>query len=402
MKMIKREMYLPRIRPFYDSDLIKILVGIRRCGKSVIMNQIADELISSGVSKDHIVKINYELVEFSDIITSKALNDYVRSKIKSPGKYYIFIDEIQKVEKYEEAVNSLRVSEDCSIFISGSNGKLLASELSTELTGRYIEFRIQPFTYREVKQLFELNGRVVNEDTFYDYIKWGGMPQRLWFDEEREVRTYLSDLYDSIVMKDVVKRFKVSDPDLLERLTDYLMDNSARLFSASNLVKYLKKDGRDVSTGTIYNYTNHIMSSLIVSDVKRYDTKGKKVLKRSGKFFCVDTGLRQVRVPDANSDVGVLLETVVYNELVARGYDVFVGKTPKAEVDFIATRGGQKYYIQVCYMMSEQRIIDREFAPFNEISDFYPRIVLSLDKLNMSHNGVAHMNVIDFLLSDEF
>lgn len=179
------------------------------------------------------------------------------------------------------------------------------------------------------------------------------------------------------------------------------MGNSVCLFSAEHLVEYLRKGGINVSTGTIYSYIDHIISSFIVGDVKRYDTKGKKVLRRSGKFFSVDTGLRQVRVPDANSDIGVLLETVVYNELVARGYDVHVGKTPKAEVDFIATRDGQKYYIQVCYMMSEQRIIDREYAPFNEISDFYPRIVLSLDKINMSHSGVTHMNVIDFLLSDE-
>lgn len=403
MRSLKRELYLSRIRPFYESDLIKILVGIRRCGKSVILEQIAEELIASGISKDNLIFVRFELLEFSHIKDARSLVDHVRSQMTSSGRYYLFFDEIQKIDGFEDGINSLRVSDDCSIFITGSNGRLLSTELKTELTGRYVEFRIQPFTYREVKQLLEENDRIVDENTFYDFMKWGGMPQRLWFTQERETRTYLSDLYDSIVLKDIVTRFKVKDTDLLERLADYLMDNSSRLFSANNVVEYLRKDGRNVSTSTIYNYISHIQSSLMVDNVKRFDTRGKRILSVSGKFYCADTGLRQVRAVDVDADVGVLLECIVYNELVARGYEVHVGKTPKAEVDFIADRDGKRIYIQVCYMMSEERIAEREFGSLMEIEDNYPKYVLSLDRFDMSRNGIRHLNVIDgFLLSDEF
>ena len=403
MKSLRRELYLSRIRPFYESDLIKILIGIRRCGKSVILKQIAEELIDSGVNRENIIFISFELVEFSAIKDAASLVEYIKSKMVLPGRYYLFFDEIQKIDGFEEGINSLRVSDDCSIFITGSNGKLLSTELKTELTGRYIEFRIQPFTYREVKQLLEENGQTVNEGTFYDFMKWGGMPQRLWFTHEREIRTYLSDLYNSILLKDVVTRFKVNDPDLLERLTDYLIDNSSRLFSANNVVEYLRKDGRNVSTGTVYRYLNHILSSLMVCNVRRFDTKGKKFLSASGKFYCADTGLRQIRTVDADTDIGVLLENIVYNELVARGYNVHIGKTPKAEIDFIADRDGKRMYIQVCYMMFDEKVVKREFAPFGDIHDNYPKYVLSLDKFDMSRDGIKHLNVIDgFLLSDKF
>ena len=403
MRSLKRELYLSRIRPFYESDLIKILIGIRRCGKSVILEQIAEELVDLGISKDNMVFISFELMEFSDIRDAISLVKYVKSKMISPGRYYLFFDEIQKVDGFEEGINSLRVSDNCSIFITGSNGRLLSTELKTELTGRYVEFRIQPFTYGEVKQLLEENGHTTDESTFYNFMKWGGMPQRLWFTHERETRVYLSDLYDSILLKDIVTRFKVSDPDLLERLTDYLMDNSSRLFSANNVVEYLKRDGRKVSTSTVYKYLGHILSSLMIDNVKRFDTKGKKFLSASGKFYCADTGLRQIKATDANADAGVLLENIVYNELVARGYEVHVGKTPKAEIDFIADRDGKRMYIQVCYMMSDEKIVKREFAPFEEISDNYPKYVMSLDKFDMSRNGIKHLNVVEgFLLSDEF
>ena len=403
MKFIKRELYLSRIRPFYESDLIKILVGIRRCGKSVILEQISEELITSGVSKDNIIFISFELMDFSNIRDAGTLVEYVRSNMTNSGKYYLFFDEIQKVDGFEEGINSLRVSDNCSIFITGSNGRLLSTELKTGLTGRYVEFRIQPFTYREVKQLSEENGRDVGEETFYEFMKWGGMPQRLWFTQEREIRTYLSDLYESILMKDIVTRFKVKDNDLLKHLTDYLMDNSSRLFSVNNVVEYLRKDGRKVSTGTVYKYIDHIISSLMVDNVKRFDTKGKKLLSASGKFYCADTGLRHIRATDANADVGVLIENIVYNELVSRGYDVYVGKTPKAEIDLIADRDGSRIYIQVCYMMSDEKIVKREFASLEEVHDNYPKYVISLDKFNMSRNGMIHLNLIDdFLLSDKF
>lgn len=403
MKTIKRELYLSRIRPLYESDLIKIIVGIRRCGKSVILEQIAEELEASGIAKDHMIFVRFELIEFSEIKDAASLVGYVKSKMTKPGKYYLFFDEIQKVDGFEDGINFLRASDDCSIFITGSNGRLLSTELKTELTGRYVEFRIQPFTYREVKQLLEENEIAVDESTFYNFMKCGGMPQRLWFTQEREIRTYLSDLYSSIVLENIVTRFKVNDIDLLECIVRYLLKSSSRLLSANNVVEYLRKDGQKVSTSTVYNYIDHILSSLIIENARRFDTKGKRLLSASGKFYCADTGLRQVRTADADSDAGVLLENIVYNELIARGYEVYVGKTPKAEIDFIAIKNGNKIYIQVCYLLSEERIIKREFAPFDEIRDNYPKYVLSLDKFDMSRNGIHHLNVVEgFLLSDEF
>ncbi len=403
MQEIKRELYLSRLRPFYDSDLIKILVGIRRCGKSVLLEQAAAEIAAAGTPADHLIAVNFELTDYSHIRDAAALVAFVRPQMTDKNRYYLFFDEIQRVDGFADGLNTLRVSGNCSIFITGSNGKLLSAELNTGLTGRYVELRVQPFTYREVKQLYEANGRPLGEQTFYDYLTWGGMPQRFWFTGEREVRTYLSDLFDSIVMKDIVTRFKVKDPDLLARLTDYLLDNSARLFSANNIVKYLQKDGRKVSTSTVYNYLRYILSSLIVNNVVRYDTKGKRCLAGSGKYFCADTGLRQVRAPDAGTDAGVLLETVVFNELIARGYQVRIGKTSRAEVDFIATRDGKKIYLQVCYLMADRQTADREFAPLREVRDDYPKYVLSLDRIDLSRDGIQHLNVIDgFLLSDRF
>jgi len=402
VKQIKREMYLSRIRPFYESDLIKILVGIRRCGKSVILDQIAQELRDSGIESERVIYVNFELMDYSGIRDAASLVAFVKSRMTLPGRYYLLFDEIQKVDGFEEGINSLRASHGCSIFITGSNGRLLSSELKTDLTGRYVTFRIRPFTYREVKSLLEENGRDVGESAFYDFMKWGGMPQRFRFEQEREVRAYLSDLYDSIVLNEVVSRFKVMDPDLLERIMSYIVDNSSRLFSVNSIVEFLKREGRPVSTSTVYNYVDHVLSSLIVDNVKRYDTKGKRILAAQGKFYCADTGLRQVRSADPNSDIGALLETIVHNELIARGYEVRVGKTPKAEIDFIATRDGGRIYIQVCYMMLDERIAQREFSPFSEISDNYPKYVLSMDKFDMSSDGVRHLNLVDgFLLSEE-
>jgi len=225
MEFLKRDMYLERIRPFYQSDLIKILIGMRRCGKSTIMKQIMQELKDSGIEDSHILYINFELIRYRDICDAVSLESYISERLGDSERYYLFFDEIQKVKDFEDAVNSLRVSNDCSIFITGSNGKLLSSELKTELTGRYVEFRIQPFTYREVVMLKGLNGKSTGEETFFDYVRWGGLPQRFYFERESDIRTYLEDVYESIVARNIVQRFNVKNPEMLSRITDYLIDN---------------------------------------------------------------------------------------------------------------------------------------------------------------------------------
>ncbi len=312
---------------------------------------------------------------------------------------YIFFDEIQKIDDFEDTINSLRATHDCSIFITGSNGKLLSSELKTELTGRYVEFRIQPFTFKEMKEFLSLNGK---DADFKDYMRYGGLPQRFSIDDESGVNAYLSDVYDSIVARDIVERFKVKSPEILVRITDYLMDNSSRLFSVNNVVEYLRKNNMPKSTETVYNYVSYAVSSLMIDRVKRFDTKGKRILSSTEKYFAADPGMRNVRSTDATSDIGVTLELIVYNELIARGYDIFVGVTSRSEVDFIASKNNNRMYIQVAYLLSDDDVIGREFNSLKEIDDNYPKYVLSMDGFDMSRDGMRHLNIIDFLLSDEF
>ncbi|MCQ2070866.1 MAG: ATP-binding protein [archaeon] len=400
MEILKREMYLSRIRPFYRSDLIKILVGMRRCGKSTILKQIMQELRDSHVDEEHILYLNFEMIKYRDLQDAVSLERYISDRIGDNGAYFLFFDEIQKVDDFEDAINSLRVSYDCSIFITGSNEKLLSSELKTELTGRYVEFRIQPFTYREVTLLKELNGQQVDEKTFEDYLKWGGLPQRFFFERDMDISTYLSDVYDSIVSKDIMQRFNIKNPEILIRIVDYLIDNSSRLFSVNNVVEYLKVNKMPKSTETVYNYVAYAISSLVVDKVRRFDTKGKKILASTEKYYCTDPGLRNTRSVDSGSDIGVNLELVVYNELVARGYKVVVGITPRSEIDFIVERNGKKAYVQVTYMMGEEKTREREFGSLLTIQDNHPKYVLSMDRFDMSCQGVVHLNLVDWLLGN--
>ena len=252
--MIKRKKYLDEVRPFYDEDLIKVITGIRRCGKSILLEQIVDEL-SAKVDKNHIIYINFEDVEYSDIIDFKDLNNYVVNLFKDNKKYYLFFDEIQNINKWEKTINSLKATKNVSIFITGSNSDLLSGDLATYLSGRYVSFKMQPFTFSEACEIKETKDY---DNVFLDYVKWGGMPQRFRFDEEKQLRTYLSDIYDSIVMKDIIKRFKITDLDLFNRIVEYIMTTPAQSFSAENLVNYLKnKDDRNASKETIYNYLEY-------------------------------------------------------------------------------------------------------------------------------------------------
>ena len=400
--MIKRELYLSKIRLFYDSDLIKVLVGIRRCGKSVILKQIIQELLERNIDSDHIIYLNFELLDYAQLTNEQALFQFIKKKIVDQKKYYLLFDEIQSVENFEKAINSFRADLNVSIFITGSNGRLLSGELATFLSGRYVEFKILPFSYAETCQFLTLQGKKVNENTFLDYLKWGGMPQRFSFENEEQIKIYLTDLYNSIILKDVVQRAKVKNIALLEKIIQFLLDNLGQIFSASSVVKFLRNEKRTISTETIYNYLYFLTNSLIFNCVNRYDLKGKKILSTLDKYFVADLGIKQIKKTEVEFKISGCLENIVYNELISLGYIVYIGKIYQKEIDFIAVKADIKKYFQVTYLLNDEKIIQREFDVYQTVNDSYPKYVISMDKVDFSRNGVIHLNIVDFLLKKDW
>lgn len=397
MKLLKREMYLSRIRGFYDSDLIKILVGIRRCGKSVILKQIMDELKEQGVNKEHIIYVNFELIEYEDLQDYKELNKYIKEKIVDEKKYYVFLDEIQKVGQFEEVVNSLRASiENISIFITGSNSKLLSNELSTVLSGRYVLFNIYPLNYKEFIELTGKDGK--NDETFWNFVKWGGLPNRTQFTDETNIKDYLHSVFDSIILRDVVDRLGLKDTVLFDLILQYIVDITGREFSAENIIKFLKSEGKSVSTETIYIYLDALCKALMMKKIYRYDIHGKAILKTLNKYYMTDLGIAQIKNNNFEINKSFAIENVVYNELLIRGYDVYIGKIKEGEIDFIATNDKEKLYFQVAYLIEQPKTATREFGVYKEINDNYPKYVLSLDKVDFSKDGIIHKNIIEWLL----
>lgn len=395
--MLKRELYLSRIRGFYDSDLVKILVGIRRCGKSVILKQIMEELKEKGIDAEHIMYVNFEHIEYEELRDYKKLNSYIKEKIKDDKKYYVFLDEIQKVEKFEEVVNSLRASVDnISIFITGSNSKLLSNELSTVLSGRYVLFNVYPLNYKE---FVELTGKEPKaENTFWDFVKWGGLPNRTQFTDEGNIKDYLLSVFDSIVLRDVVERLGLKDTVLFDLLLQYIVDTTGHKFSADNVVNFLKSQGRSVSTDTLYVYLDALCKALMIKKIYRYDIHGKAILKTLNKYYMTDLGIAQIKNNNYEINKCFAIENVVYNELLTRGYDVYIGKTSDGEVDFLAINSDEKLYFQVAYSLADAKTDEREFGAYKDVNDNYPKYVLSLDKLDYSRDGIIHKNIIEWLM----
>ena len=395
--MLKREMYLSRIRGFYDSNLIKILVGIRRCGKSVILKQIMNELREKGVNKEHIIYVNFELIEYEDLQDYKQLNKYIKEKIIDEEKYYVFLDEIQKVDKFEEVVNSLRASIDnVSIFITGSNSKLLSNELSTVLSGRYVLFNIYPLSYKEFIELTGKDGK--SDETFWNFVKWGGLPNRTQFTDESNIKDYLHSVFDSIILRDIVDRLGLKDTILFDLLLQYIIDITGREFSAENVIKFLRSEGKSISTETLYRYLDALCKALMMKKIYRYDIHRKAILKTLNKYYMTDLGIAQIKNNNFEINKSFAIENVVYNELLVRGYDVYIGKTKTGEIDFIATNSEEKLYFQVAYLVEQPKTEAREFGVYKEIEDNYPKYVLSLDKTDFSKDGIIHKNIIDWLL----
>ena len=401
--MLKREIYLKKIRPFYESDLIKVLLGMRRVGKSVILNEIISEIQdNTDVSNEQIIYVNFESLEYSNIKDEIDLYNYVKSKIVKNKKMYLFFDEVQNVKNFEKAINSFRVDFDSSIFITGSNGKLLSGEISTLLSGRFVQFKIMPFTYKEYVEYSKQKGKSQGKDLFEDYLKFGGMPQRFNFNSESETLIYLKDLYASIISRDIFQRFNIQNINLLNSILKHLLLNTSNIFSANSIVKFLKSEGRNVATETVYNYIDNILESLIINKVNRFDIKGKNVLSSLSKYYATDFSMIEINEADINLNLGARLENLVYNQLLAFDYEVYVGQTYNGEIDFVVKKGRKKKYIQVSYILDNEKTILREFNAFNPINDNFDKYVISTDKFDMSRNGIKHLNIIDFLMMDDF
>ncbi|MDR2525281.1 MAG: ATP-binding protein [Oscillospiraceae bacterium] len=389
--MIKRELYLKQIRPFIGKDVVKIITGLRRSGKSVLLELIRDEINKP----ENSIYLNFESKKNSKYTNADTLYNYVLKKAgKSKDKWYLFFDEIQEVENWEQVVNSFRVDFDADIYITGSNAKLLSGELATLISGRYVQFVVYPLSYKEFALLNE--GK-----TFDDYLKIGGMPFiSNIIGDEKAIDLYLEDVYNSVVLKDVVKRNNIRDVDLLERIITYVLANVGTTFSATSIAKYFKNEHRKVSTDTILNYIKYCEEAYLFYKLKRQDIQGKELLDVAKKYFVVDHGLREAIYGDNMKDIEKVLENLVCLELLRRGYTVTVGTLGGKEVDFIGVKNKETIYVQVAYVMPSSDTQEREFGNLKKIEDNYPKYVVSMDTVNMSQDGIKHFHIKDFLTSD--
>lgn len=395
---LKRETYLEQIRPYYDSDIIKVITGVRRSGKSILLDTIKDELSDRGIAGDHIIYLNLEDLDYDYIENASDLNREIKSRISQDGKYYIFLDEIQHVMGFEKALASFRATLDVSLFVTGSNSMLLSGELATLLTGRTVEFEILPFSFYEMKQYYELNGMEWDEQLFFDYLKWGGFPLRFDYKDETSVHRYLTNLYKSIINRDIIGKSKSTDKKNFMDISLYILANAGKELSVDNIIKAFQKDDRSISRRTIYNYLEKMKKAYQIHGVGRYNIVGKSALSNREKQYAIDMGFRTINTNTINFEDTFFLENIVYNELITRGFTVFAGKTFKGEIDFVAIKNGKKCFIQVAYLLASEETIKREFGAYSKITDASPKYVMSLDKMDLSHDGIVHLNIIDFLL----
>ncbi|MCL1872914.1 MAG: ATP-binding protein [Clostridiales bacterium] len=403
--MIKREAYMSRIRPFIGDELIKVLTGIRRSGKSVMLELIQNELTAQGVLSSQFIKLNFEDMRNVRLCTAEALHREISQRISSiKGKAYLFFDEIQEVIGWEKCVNSFRVEFDCDIYITGSNAKLLSGELATYLAGRYVEFIIYPFSFGEFLDLYtSIFPKGGKQEAFTRYLTLGGMPYlgNLRY-EETPSQIYLQDLFNSIVLKDIVKRNKVREADLLERIIAYIFGSVGTTFSAGSISKYFKSENRVAAPETIMNYINYCLDAFLLYQVRRQDLQGKKLLAINEKYYVADHGIREAVFGGNMKEINLILENIVYMELLRRGYKVTVGKAGSQEIDFICEKKREKLYVQVAYLLASEETIRREFGVYESIRDNFPKYVLSLDEFDMSREGIKHFNIREFLLMSDF
>ena len=403
--MIKRETYMSRIRPFIDGELIKVLTGIRRSGKSVMLKLIQEELLARGVDSGQIISLNFESMSNARLCSAAALHEYVMAQAAQiSGRIYLFFDEVQEVAEWEKCVNSFRVELDCDIYITGSNAKLLSGELATYLAGRYVEFVIYPFSFQEFVELYRtIEPEADTRACFSRYLTAGGMPYlcNLRF-EETASRQYLRDLFNSVELKDVVKRNAIRDVDMLERIIAYITANIGTTFSSTAIAKFLKSEGRSITPETVLNYIRACTEAFLFYQVKRQDLQGKKILTVNEKYYVADHSIREAVYGGNMRDINLVLENIVYMELLRRGWKVTVGKVGDREIDFAAEKQGEKLYVQVAYLLASPETVEREFGVYDRVRDNFPKYVVTLDEFDMSKNGIKHRNIRDFLLEAEW
>lgn len=404
--MIKRNNYINEIKKFINKPIVKVITGMRRSGKSIILKLLSQELIENGVEKENIIEINFESLMFSELTEFKKLYIYIMEKAQElQGKVYIFLDEIQEVEHWEKAINSLMVDLDCDIYITGSNANLLSSELATYIAGRYVEIKVYPLSFKEYIEFAKVENpsqTLSNEEYFEQYLKFGGLPAIHNFDYDKDtIYQYLEDIYNSVLLKDVIARNGIRDIELLERIVLYVLDNIGNTFSAKNISDFLKSQGRKLSRETVYNYLKALENAYIISRVQRYDIKGKSILETQEKFYLTDLGLRHTKLGYRANDIAGYLENIIYLELLRRKYTVNIGKLGTKEIDFIGTLRDEKLYIQVTYLLASPETIEKEFSPLKSVQDNYPKYVLSMDNLeNYNIDGIIREKIIDFLLNE--
>ena len=398
--MINRELYMNKLLAYKDTEFIKVITGLRRCGKSSLLKLFMEKILEEN-KKANVIYMNFESFEFDDIIDYKDMYNKIQEKVKPKEKNYILLDEVQRVDKWEKAVNALMVDFNSDIYITGSNAYLLSSELSTFLSGRYIEISVLPVSFKEFLDFSNFEENVSIEDKFSEYMKFGGMPGVIALKNDNNLyENAIKGIYNTVFMKDVVERNKLVDASLLEKILKFLMSNIGSLISSKKIADFLTSQGTKITHNTVLNYLEMLENAYIIYKVPRYDIKGKELLKTLEKYYIVDTGIRNIMLGFRNSDFGHLIENIVYFELVRRGYDVSVGKTDALEVDFIATNSNDKKYYQVTYTMFDESVRNRELNSLRKIKDNYEKTILTMDKLynNTSEEGIKIKYLIDFLL----
>ena len=389
--MIRREHYIEKVRPFYESDLIKIITGIRRCGKSVIMEQIINEI---SAKTSNIIYLNFEDKKVSaNINNAEQLITYVEENKKN-GKCYLFFDEIQTLDGWQDACKTLRLY-DYSLFITGSNSKLLSGEFTKELAGRYVSFRIRPFVYKEIVEYCkELN----KEASVTDYLVWGGFPKRFEFDSIEAQKRYINDLDDTIVINDLIRRYKIRKENLFKSLVNFVLRSNSRIFSANSIHDYIKKEHESCSVNTIMKYLGYLQEAYIIESIKQYSTKTKKELAYYSKIYNADVCFNSIRCMNNRFDLTHNLENIIYNELVYMGYEVYVYNNNGREIDFLATKDNKQYYVQVAYSITEDKAYQRELSAFKDIDNLSQKIIITNDEIDYSTSVVKHIGLKEFLL----
>lgn len=401
--MIKRKFYLEKIVKLIDTEDIKVITGVRRCGKTVLLKQIIDELENRGIASENIIYMSFESSKYKNIRNDDDLDEFIFSKTNNlNGKIYLLFDEIQKVKNWEVSLNSYRVDLECDIYITGSNSQLLSGELATLISGRYISINMLPFSFKELIQYYdEMHENIDEIKLFEQYLSYGGFPGLLNYENE-EKEKYLYDLYSTIVLNDILYKNKVKDLDLLERLMEFMISNIGQLFSANSISKYIKNENRKTTPHTIINYMDYARNAFIFYQIKRENIKQKRKLLISDKYYLVDSGFYFIFNGSTRRNWGQLLENIVFLELIRQGYSITIGKIQDLEVDFVCRKANQIKYIQVSQSILDENTRKREFKSLEKISDSYPKYVISMDSFDFSANGIIHLNIIDFLKSENF